>query len=105
MTSSGCNIVIMGVSYFDGMAGSTRVRNIFEPLVRKNLIKAANLIYQTDNKVLVEKEGKLNGLNFRVIGFRLGNIFSIFSFWSSGISFLRNNRKCVFRLIIIFSVC
>jgi glycosyltransferase involved in cell wall biosynthesis len=93
MTSSGCNIVIMGVSYFDGMAGSTRVRNIFEPLVRKNLIKAANLIYQTDNKVLIGKEGKLNDLNFRVIGFRLGNIFSIFSFWSSGISFLRNNKQ------------
>ncbi len=93
MTSSGCNIVIMGVSYFDGMAGSTRVRNIFEPLVRKNLIKAANLIYQTDNKVKIGKEGKLNGLNFRVIGFRLGNIFSIFSFWSRGISFLRNNKQ------------
>ena len=83
----------MGVSYFDGMAGSTRVRNIFEPLVRKNLIKAANLIYQTDNKVKIGKEGKLNGLNFRVIGFRLGNIFSIFSFWSRGISFLRNNKQ------------
>jgi glycosyltransferase involved in cell wall biosynthesis len=93
MTSSGCNIVIMGVSYFDGMAGSTRVRNIFEPLVRKNLIKAANLIYQTDNKVQIGKEGKLNGLNFRVIGFRLSNIFSIFSFWSGGISFLRNNKQ------------
>lgn len=93
MTSSGCNIVIMGVSYFDGMAGSTRVRNIFEPLVRKNLIKAANLIYQTDNKVQIGKEGKLNGLNFRVIGFRLGNVFSIFSFWSRGIFFLRNNKQ------------
>jgi len=93
MTSPACNIVIMGVSYFDGMAGSTRVRNIFEPLVRKNLIKAANLIYQSDNKEPIGKEGNLNGLNFRVIDFRLGNIFSIFSFWSRGISFLRKNKQ------------
>ncbi|HMI79779.1 MAG TPA: glycosyltransferase, partial [Ferruginibacter sp.] len=100
MTSPACNIVIMGVSYFDGMAGSTRVRNLFEPLVRKNLIKAANLIYQSDNKEPIGKEGDLNGLNFRVIDLRLGNIFSIFSFWSKGMSFLKRNKQPGYKNIL-----
>jgi len=100
MTSPACNIVIMGVSYFDGMAGSTRVRNLFEPLVNKNLVKAANLIYQSDNKEPIGKEGNLNGLNFRVIGFRLGNIFSIFSFWSRGMSFLKRNKQPGYKNIL-----
>ncbi|MBP6024294.1 glycosyltransferase family 4 protein [Ferruginibacter sp.] len=92
MTSSGCNIVIMGVSCFDGMAGSTRVRNLFEPLISKNLITANNLIYQSDNKEPIGKKGNLNNINFKVIGFRLSNIFSIFSFWAGGISFLKNSK-------------
>ena len=80
MTSSGCNIVIMGVSCFDGMAGSTRVRNLFEPLISKNLITANNLIYQTDNKEPIGKSGKLNNINFKIIDFRLSNIFTILVF-------------------------
>lgn len=89
MVNQGLNIVIMGVSCFDGMAGSTRVRNLFEPLLGKGLLRANNLIYETDNKVSIGKEGRLNNINFRIIGFRLGNPFSIFSFWSRGISFLK----------------
>ncbi|HMU09181.1 MAG TPA: glycosyltransferase [Ferruginibacter sp.] len=83
----------MGVSIFDGMAGSTRVRNLFAPLIGRGLLKANNLIYETDNKVPIGKEGRLNEINFRIIGFRLGNPFSIFSFWGRGMSFLRKNKQ------------
>ena len=93
MTNPELNIMIMGVSCFDGMAGSTRVRNLFEPLISKGSLCAANLIYETDNKVPIGKEGRLNDINFRIIGFRFGNPFSIFSFWSKGMGFLRKNKK------------
>lgn len=82
----------MGVSCFDGMASSTRVRNLFEPLISKNLITANNLVYQSDNREPIGKSGKRNNINFKVIGFSLKNIFSIFGFWGSGMSFLRKSR-------------
>ncbi len=84
--------MIMGVSIFDGMAGSTRVRNLFQPLVGKEMLRANNLIYETDNKVSIGKEGRLNDIGFRIVGFRLGNPFSIFSFWIKGNAFLRKSR-------------
>lgn len=100
MSSQGLNIMIMSVSVFDGMAGSTRVRNLFAPLIGKGLLKANNLIYETDNKVPIGKEGRLNEINFRIIGFRLGNPFSIFSFWGRGMSFLRKNKQAGSKNII-----
>ncbi|MEI9958273.1 MAG: hypothetical protein WDM90_18655 [Ferruginibacter sp.] len=83
----------MGVSCFDGMAGSTRVRNLFAPLVKANAITAHNLIYKTDNKDPIGDKGILNGINFKIIGFKLSNVFSILVFWSGGISFLRKNKR------------
>jgi len=100
MSNLGLNIMVMGVSIFDGMAGSTRVRNLFAPLIGKGLLKASNLIYETDNKVPIGKEGRLNDINFRIIGFRLGNPFSIFSFWGRGMSFLRKNKQAGSKNII-----
>lgn len=85
--------MIMGVSCFDGMASSTRVKNLIEPLINKNLVTAHNLIYQKDNREPIGKSGILNNINFKIIDFRLGNPFSIFSFWGSGMSFLKKNRK------------
>ena len=90
----------MGVSCFDGMASSTRVRNLFEPLISKKLITANNLVYQTDNKEPIGKKGSLNNINFKVIGFRLSNIFSIFGFWGGGISFLKRSKQPGFKNII-----
>lgn len=93
MSDPGCNIVVTGVSLFDGMASSTRVRNLFEPLIKMNLVTASNLVFETDNKEPIGRQGKLNDIEFEVIGFRLANFFSIFSFWYRGISFLKRNRK------------
>ena len=88
-----CNIVIMGVSYFDGMAGSTRVRNLFEPLVRSNQVSVSNLIYRTDNKISIGKRGNIANVNFKIIGFNLANFFSIIGFWWGGVTFLRASRQ------------
>lgn len=93
MNYSGCNIVITGTSCFDGMASSTRVRNLFEPLVKKKLITLGNLIFESDNREPIGREGVKDEITFRIIGFRLSNPFSIFSFWYRGFSFLKKNRK------------
>lgn len=93
MIDKGCNIVITGVSCFDGMASSMRVRNLFEPLVQKKLITASNLIYQKDNREPIGKQGVINNINFRIIGFSLANIFSVFTFFWGGISFLHQSKK------------
>ena len=87
-----CNIVLLGVSCFDGMASSMRVRNLFEPLVEKKLISLNNLIYQKNNKEPIGKKGYVNNINFKVIGFRLANIFSIFTFIFEGIFFIKKSK-------------
>lgn len=92
MSEKKYNIVIMGVSCFDGMASSMRVRNLIEPLVAKNLITVGNLIYQKDNKEPIGKAGKKNNIAYKVIGFRLKNPFSVFSFVFGGLGFLRKNK-------------
>lgn len=83
--------MVIGVSCFDGMASSMRVRNLLEPLIEKDLVNVNNLIYQKDNLEKIGKEGTLNNINFRIIGFRLKNIFSVFGFVFKGMGFL---RKC-----------
>lgn len=93
MSERPCNIVIIGVSCFDGMASSMRVRNLMEPLIQKKLITACNLIYQKDNKEPIGKEGIRNDIRFKVISFRLANIFSVFPFFYKGLSFIKSCRK------------
>jgi glycosyltransferase involved in cell wall biosynthesis len=93
MVSSQCNIVIMGVSCFDGMASSTRVRNLFEPLISKNLIQAHNLVYKKDNREPIGKSGVRNNINFKIIDFKVSNFFSLFGFWGGGMSFIKKSKK------------
>jgi glycosyltransferase involved in cell wall biosynthesis len=94
------NIVVMGVSCFDGMASSMRVRNLFEPLIEKKNIRVNNLIYQKDNKEPIGKKGTLNDINFEVIGFSLVNLFSVFGFFFRGMSFLKKSKAGGYNNII-----
>ena len=86
------NVVIIGVSYFEGMASSTRVRNLFEPLINKNCITASNIIYQKNSGSLSVKKGILKNVRYRVIGFRKSNPFSAASFILNGAGFLRKQK-------------
>ena len=89
MSGAQCNIVILGVSCFDGMASSMRVRNLINPLIEKNFVMANNLIYQKDNKEPIGKTGTKNNIRFKVIGVSLKNIFSIFPFFYGGLAFIK----------------
>ena len=86
------NITVLGVSCFNGMAGSTRVKNLLLPLINKNCIIANNLIYKKDAISLSEKKGKLNKISYCIIEFRKSNPFSIFSFFFQGIIFIKKNK-------------
>jgi glycosyltransferase involved in cell wall biosynthesis len=88
----------MGVSCFDGMASSMRVRNLLEPLIAKELISVNNLVYQTDNKEPIGKQGTINNINFKVIG--LSGILSVFGFFFGGLGFIRKSKKKGYKNII-----
>lgn len=97
------NVIILGVSCFEGMASSMRIRNLFEPLISKKIISVYNLIYEKSNKELTEKKGYLNDINYKIIGFRLINIFSMFGFIFGGISFIsRSKHKKAKNILYVF---
>lgn len=86
------NIVILGASCFDGMATSQRVKNLILPLTQTGKIRAANLIYEKDTEAKISKKGTINEIDYQIIGYKLKNLFSIISFFSTGIHFLRKKK-------------
>jgi glycosyltransferase involved in cell wall biosynthesis len=92
MNKQNINVLIIGVSCFDRMASSMRMRNLIEPLIEKKLVTVSNLVYEKDNREALEKSGMKNNIGYRLIGFRLKNPFSIFSFLFAGFSFI---KKCM----------
>ena len=74
------------------MASSVRVRNLLEPLIKKNYVNVSNLIYEKDANGLPGTKGVLNNINYRVIGFRRSNPFSAIWFIWDGIRFITKNK-------------
>lgn len=91
--SSKPNILVIGVSCFDGMAASMRVKNLLSPLIKKDSITVNNLIYKKEAIGLLKKEDKLNNINYCVIGFSKSKPFSAFSFMWRGIKFITKNKS------------
>ncbi len=92
MNKPAYNILILGISYFDGMACSTRVRNLFEPLIEKGLIQTSNLIYQKDLQEQIGDDGERNNIIYRVIDFKFPNILSVIRFFRKGFSFIKQHK-------------
>ena len=91
---SGYNVVVLGVSCFDGMSSSMRIRNLIEPLVEKGMIRVFNLIYVMEYKdQKTSRSGFMNGIHYKVINFRPSNIFSVVSFLFRGMVSLRQNKS------------
>jgi glycosyltransferase involved in cell wall biosynthesis len=100
MPDTKCNILLIGLSYFEGMASSTRVRNLLEPLVEKNCINVNNLIYKKDANGLTNRKGVLNSVNYYVIGSGKSNVFSVIPFIWNGIKFLQKNKSRTLKNIL-----
>jgi glycosyltransferase involved in cell wall biosynthesis len=98
---SGYNVLVLGVSCFDGMASSTRVRNLIEPLVEKGLIRVFNLIYTMEYKgEKTAKSGTANGIDFRVIELGPFNIFSVVPFLFKGMVSIKKNKSTCYKNIV-----
>ena len=86
------NIVVIGVSCLEGMAGTRRVRNLIDPLLEKQSIYVSNLIYEKDSMQYAVKTGIDKGVQFKIIGFSK-NIFSLFKFYYNGCKFLSETKR------------
>lgn len=93
MEKQDLNILLLGVSFFEGMARSTNARNLLEPLIEADHIRVSNLIYEKDAAGIDQSQSCINNINYRVIGFRKSNPFSIFSFVWRGLRFIKHNKS------------
>jgi glycosyltransferase involved in cell wall biosynthesis len=87
------NVIVVGTSCFEGMASSKRIRNLLEPLIQRNLINVKNLAFQSETKQLIKKEGKIDDIDFKVIGYKLMDIFSVFNFYRQGLLYIKRNKQ------------
>lgn len=94
------NVVLLGASYFDGMASSTRVRNLFQPLLNKKLIVVNNLIYQKSTEGLKEIKNSTYKVRYAEIGFTKSNPISIISFFYRGLQFIKKNKSKINKNIL-----
>ena len=87
------NIIVLEISCFNGMAGSKRVRNLFEPLMQQNLISVYNLIFRSKSLNIDRKKGIKERINYEVIDYKSTNIFTIYNFFSKGLSFIKRSKQ------------
>jgi glycosyltransferase involved in cell wall biosynthesis len=87
------NIIVLDISCFEGMANTKRVRNLIIPLIRKNLINVKNLIFKEQIREQIEGNGKIDNIIYKVIGYKLTNVFTIFSFFSHGFIFIKKSKQ------------
>src|SRR5688572_3967626 len=87
------NVLVSGVSCFDGMASSTRVRNLIEPLVEKGFINVFNLIYTPEYKsIKTATSGVSNNIRFKVIAFKSTNLLAAVPFLIKGMVAIKKNK-------------
>ena len=100
MNSPIYNIVVLDISCFEGMATSKRVRNLIMPLISKNLVNANNLIFKEQVREQITGYGKIDNINYKLIGYKLTNIFTVFGFYLRGFIFLKKSKQSNHKNII-----
>jgi glycosyltransferase involved in cell wall biosynthesis len=93
MDSAKYNLVVIGFSCFEGMAPSKRLRNLFDPLIKKNLINVNNLIFKEEIVEPIAEYGEIDSINYRVIGYKITNILTVLNFFFIGLHFLKKNKR------------
>lgn len=86
------NVLILGVSYFEGMAGSMRVKNLIEPLLEKGVIEVNNLIFTKGASATIT-EGTSKGVQYKMIDLNEKGIGSILKFLYQGCAFIKKTKK------------
>ncbi|HUR11414.1 MAG TPA: glycosyltransferase family 4 protein [Flavitalea sp.] len=91
MEGTGINIVLLNVSYAEGMADSARVRNLFEPLRHRGKVTLHNLVHSNTKQKSVS--GEIDGVSYKKITYCWYNPVSIFLFYQQGIQFIHSAAR------------
>lgn len=94
------NVLLLGVSFFDGMASSMRVKNLLEPLLATNDVKLSNLIFNGDAYGIENRKGRIGQIKYEVIGSNIWNPIALVFFWWKGIKFIRKSKSMDSRNIL-----
>ena len=85
------NLVFIGESYLGGMAGSKRIQNLINPLLKTPGVTIGNLILDEDPAIKVNS-GIANGVVYQTV--RSANrVSTLFRFLFTGTGFLRKLKK------------
>ena len=85
--------MLLNVHYAEGMADSARVRNLFEPLLKKNRISIHNLVHVNSINHQTIGKKQITGSNYRYITYKWYNPVSIWKFYRDGAQFIRKNKR------------
>jgi len=84
------NVVLTGVPYFVGMASTTRVRNLIQPLLENDRIALSNLIANKGEFLeKFEPKGNIDGVEFIYCGKGSKNIFVLIKEFTRGLRFIK----------------
>lgn len=82
------HILVLGVTLYEGMAGSVRVRNLLEPMIESNKITWSNLFFsKLAGKISPEPKA-----NLKEVEVELSNLRSIFRFLRESFGFIRRRK-------------
>jgi glycosyltransferase involved in cell wall biosynthesis len=97
----GLNIIFIGESYLEGMAGSRRIQNIIDSLNLMDNIIIHNLIVGNPNdKGESEMSGVLNKVRYQKVNFKKFNILSLLLFYYKSFKFIQESIKDKFRNVL-----
>jgi len=95
------NIVFIGESYLGGMAGSKRVQNIINSLLKIGDISIHNLIIGNPNdKSDIEQKGEKNSVSYQKIYYKILNPFSIILYYYKGFKFIIKTKSHIAKNIV-----
>lgn len=88
------NIVFIGESYLGGMAGSKRIQNIINSLLKLDSITIHNLIIGNPNeKDKLEQIGTINSVSYHKIFYNIANPFSLIRHYIKGFKFISKAKN------------
>lgn len=88
------NLIFIGESYLGGMAGSKRIQNIINSLLKSGEITIHNLIIANPNeKKNAEPKGIKNSVSYLIIAYSIFNPFSLFRHYIKGFKFITKSKN------------
>jgi len=88
------NIIFIGESYLGGMAGSKRIQNIINSLLKSEAVTIFNLIIVNPNdKNKTEQTGLKNSVPYQKIVYNIANPFSLIRHYIKGFRFISKAKN------------